>query len=223
MNKQALFASVFALGVLAVPANADFGGLYIGGHAGGAWGDVDTTTVSDGTAYWDPAPGGTTASEVDGVLGGAQIGYDFSFSGWLVGVELAGSFGEIDQTTLLGTDDVYTVGANWLANASARLGWLWNGRTLFYAKGGYAVAEIETTALDTVGPNTGAFATSERHSGWLAGAGIEHMISNDVSFGIEYAYMDLGEQDHRPPLIVNDVEVTLQTVTARLNWHFWTP
>jgi outer membrane immunogenic protein len=223
MNKQALFASVIALGVLAAPANADFGGLYIGGHAGGAWGDVDTTTVTNGSAYFDAGVGGTAPSEVDGVLGGGQIGYDFGFSSWLVGIEVAGSFGEINQTTLPFTDDVYTVEANWLANASARLGWLWNGRTLLYAKGGYAVAEIETSLVDTVGGFTGAFATSERHSGWLAGAGIEHMISDDVSFGIEYNYMDLGEQDHRPPLIVNDVEVTLQTVTARLNWHFWTP
>lgn len=223
MKKQALFASVFALGVLAAPASADFGGLYIGGHAGGAWGDIDTTNVSNGTLYWGLLPGNTSASEVDGVLGGGQIGYDFRFSNWLVGLELAGSFGEISQTTLPFVDDVYTVEANWLANASARLGWLWNGRTLLYAKGGYAVAEIETTEVDTVPVNTGAFATSERHSGWLAGAGIEHMISNDVSFGIEYNYMDLGEQDHRPPLIVNDVDVTLQTVTARLNWHFWTP
>lgn len=223
MKKQALLASAIALGVLAAPASADFGGLYVGGHAGGAWGDIDTTNVTNGTAYWGLTPGFSAPGEVDGVLGGGQIGYDFKFSGWVFGVELAGSYGDVDQTLLPFVDDVYTVEANWLANASARIGWLWNGRTLLYAKGGYAMAEIETTETDTVAPNTGAFSTSERHSGWLAGGGIEHMISDEFSFGIEYAYMDLGEQDHRPPLIVNDVEVTLQTVTARLNWHFWTP
>jgi outer membrane immunogenic protein len=222
MNKQVLLAAAFALGVAAGPASADFGGLYVGGHAGGAWGDIDTTTRSHATAYWDLAAGGSLPAEVDGVLAGGQIGYDFKLSGWVFGVELGGSFGEVDQTVLSLLDDVYTVEANWLANASARAGWLWNGRTLLYVKGGYAMGEIETSAVDTAAP-AGAFSTSERHSGWLAGGGVEHMISDDLSFGVEYNYTDLGEQDHRPPLIVNDVDVTLHTVTARLNWHIWTP
>jgi outer membrane immunogenic protein len=223
MYKQALVASVFALGVLTAPANADWGGLYVGGHAGGAWGDIDTTTTANTSAYWDLSAGGIAPAEVDGVLGGAQIGYDFKFSGWVFGIELGGSFADLDQSLLSGGDDVYTVEANWLANASARAGWLWNGRTLLYVKGGYAMGEIETAAVDTVGPNTGSFSTSERHSGWLAGGGVEHMISDDLSFGVEYNYIDLGETDHRPPLIVNDVDVRLHTVTARLNWHFWSP
>jgi opacity protein-like surface antigen len=223
MHKQALLAAAFALGIVAAPASADFGGLYIGGHAGGGWGDIDTATQSNTSAFWDLGAGGSLAGEVDGVLAGAQLGYDFRFANWLIGLEVGGSFGELDQTVLSIVDDVYTVEANWLANASLRAGWLWNARTLLYAKGGYAIGEIETSARDTVPAATGSFSTSERHNGWLAGAGIEHMISDDLSFGVEYNYMDLGEQDHRPPLIVNNVDVQIQTVTARLNWHFWSP
>jgi outer membrane immunogenic protein len=174
--------------------------------------------------FWGLTAGNTAPADAEGVIAGGQIGYDFKFSGWVMGLELGGSFGKLDQTLLPFVDDVYTVETNWLANASARFGWLWNGRTLIYAKGGYAAGEVETTESDTVLPNTGAFSTSETHSGWHAGGGIEHMISDDLSFGVEYNYIDLGNQDHSPgPTIVNDVDVQLHSVTARLNWHFWSP
>ncbi len=223
MTKHALLVSVFAAVALAAPASADFGGLYVGGHVGGAWGNIDTTTEANTTLYWGLPIGSTASADVEGVIAGGQIGYDFTFSGWLFGLELGGSFGKLDQTLLPFPDDVYTVEANWLANASARAGWLWNGRTLIYAKGGFAAGEIETTESDTLPVNVGAFSTSETHSGWHAGGGIEHMISDDVSFGVEYNYIDLGNQDHTPPLIRNNVDVQLHSVTARLNWHFWSP
>ena len=225
MTKHALVASVFALTALAAPASAGFGGLYVGGHAGGIWGDIDTTSVTNTTLFWPlVVPGASTSASVSGVLGGAQLGYDLRFTDWLVGLEIAGSYTSLDQTSFLLPDDVYSVETDWLASASLRFGWIWNARTLVYLKGGFAAASVQTTEADTVGPNTGTFATDEMHNGWLGGVGIEHMLSDDVSFGVEYNYVDLGNQDHSPSAaIVNNVDVQLHSVTARLNWHFWTP
>lgn len=226
MTKRVLLASVFALGAIVAPASAgSWTGVYIGGHVGGAWGDVDTTNITNGTLYWPLNPGNSATLSPDGVLGGAQLGYNFEASGWLFGVELSASGMDLDETAFLLPDDNYTVETEWLAIAAARIGWIWNQTTVFYVKGGYAAADIQTSESDTVAPNVGTFTTDETHSGWTAGAGFEHMISPDVSVGVEYNYIDLGSEDHVavPPPVVNEVEAQLHAVTARLNWHFWSP
>lgn len=229
MSKRLFLASAFAFVGAAVPASANWTGLYIGAHAGGIWGDVDTTNVVDGYAFWPVSPGETVTTSPDGVLGGAQLGYNFAHSGWLFGIELTGSGMDLDETIAPFPDDVYSVETEWLVTAAGRLGWIWNQSSLIYVKGGYAAADIQTSELDTVGA-TGSFATDETHHGWMAGAGFERMISSDVSVGVEYNYIDLGTQDHSvvptnnvagTSAIVNDIDAQLHTVTARLNWHFW--
>lgn len=237
MSKRALLASaIAACACVASSAQAgEWSGFYIGVHAGGMWGDVDTTNKVDGYTFWPVSPGSSVALSPDGVLGGAQLGYNFQFTNWLIGLEVTGSGMDFDETIFLSPDDLYGVDAEWLATAAARLGFTWN-QSLLYVKGGYAAGSIQTNELDNTGGFRGAFSTDETHSGWIAGAGWEHMISPDVSIGVEYNYIDLGNQDHSaiphhpitgltiPPgsRIVNDVDVQVQTVTARLNWH-WNP
>ncbi len=226
MTKHALLASIFAVTALAAPASAGFGGLYVGGHVGGVWGDVDTDTVSSGGTngfYSVPASSSLSPS---GVLGGAQLGYNFEFSNWVFGAELSGSALSLDEAAVYG-DDLYSVEAEWLGIAALRAGWIWNQRSLVYLKGGYAGAKIQTRDIDTVAP-VGITSTDETHNGWMAGIGFEHMISSDVSFAVEYNYIDVGNQDHvaiptSGGTITTDVDAQLHAVTARLNWHFWSP
>lgn len=231
MKKRTLIASIFAFGLAAVPASADWGGLYVGVHAGGAWGDTDITTRSNTTnGFWEVLNGDSFTVDRGGVLGGAQLGYDYAFSNWVVGLELAGSMGDLDQTIFLTTDDQFSVETNWIASASLRAGYLVRPNALVYLKGGFAAGEVETREVDISGGLLGRFATSETHSGWLAGVGIEHAISSDLSFAVEYNYIDLGNQDHNGVAfspaggaVVNDVDGQSHAVTARLNWHFWSP
>jgi outer membrane immunogenic protein len=228
MTKRALLASVFAFSTVVTPAFADWTGLYVGGHVGGTWGDVDLTSVTNGSLWFDMSPGEQFNFSPDGVLGGAQLGYNHQFTNWLIGVEVTGSGMDFDETQLstfgLATDDVVTVESEWLATAALRLGFLWSPQSLIYLKGGYAAGDIQVTAVDTVGANQGALATDETHHGWLGGVGFEHMISSDVSVGVEYNYIDLGSDSHSSPgPIVNDLESQRHAVTARLNWHLWTP
>jgi outer membrane immunogenic protein len=232
MTKHTLLASVFVFGLVAAPAHAGWGGLYVGLHGGGAWGDTDVTTVSQvgQNGFWEVLNGASFNVERDGVIGGAQLGYDFAFSKWVVGFELAGSYGDVDQTLFITTDDQFTVSSRWLASASLRAGFVLRPTSLLYVKGGFATGDVETREIDISGGPQGQFATEETHSGWLAGAGWEEAISSDLSFAVEYNYIDLGNQDHASvafaPVggtIVNDVDVQQHAVTARLNWHFWSP
>lgn len=227
MTKKLLLASIALAFASTVPAHAagPWTGVYIGGHAGGIWGDVDTTKVGEsGSVDFDDFSNGSTFDfSPNGVLGGAQIGYLYQFTNLVLGIEVSGSFSDFDQTRLHNWDDVKTVSSDWNAAATLRAGWAF-GRSLAYIKGGWAIADLEHGNVDTRGGDLGAYSASENHHGWTAGGGFEHMISSDVSLGLEYDYYDLGAEEHVASFgaatITHDIDMTLHTVTARLNWHF---
>lgn len=222
MTKHALLASVFAFGAALAPAHADWSGLYLGAHAGGIWGDIDTTTTTS-PVWFD---GDNADFSASGVLAGAQVGYNFQFTNLVIGIELSGSTMDLEESQAI-DDDLYSAEVEWLGIAALRAGWAVNQRSLVYLKGGYATGSVQTRDVDTNGGDgIGAFSTDETHGGWMAGAGLEHQLSSDVSAALEYNYIDLGSQDHRAVSggnIVNDVEVQTHAVTARLNWRFWSP
>jgi outer membrane immunogenic protein len=233
MIKRAVLASAFAVGVMAAPAAAqDWTGFYIGLHVGGAFGDTEWTNVTNGSVgEIDFAPGQSFDHEPDGVLGGAQIGYNFQMTNWLFGLEVTGAGLDYDETTLNPNApdvEITTSEIEWLATAAARVGWTWQ-ECLLYLKGGYATGNLQTTHVDPPGGDANAYATDETHHGWVGGAGFEHQIGERASVGIEYNYIDLGEQDHTGVLtgggttVVNDMDVQIHTVTARLNWALWAP
>lgn len=221
MTKHVLLASVFAVAALAAPASADFAGLYVGGHVGGIWGDIETTTLTDTTPWFE---GDNADFAPSGVIAGGQLGYNFQFSGWVAGIELSGSTLDFEETLAIG-DDRYSAEVEWLGIAALRAGWLWNQRSLVYLKGGYAAGSVQTRDIDTLAP-VGSFSTDETHSGWMAGGGFEHMLSSDVSAALEYNYIDLGNQAHSAVsggTVRNDVTVQTHAVSVRLNWQFWSP
>ena len=210
----------------------DWTGFYVGANVGGAFGDVDITGVSEATGYVNITPGQVFKFSPDGVLGGGQFGYNYQMNDWLFGVELEGHGMDFDDAIgVPGSSDVLSVESEWGATASARLGFILAANSLLYVKGGYAAGDVKTSYLDTSGTTatTGLLETSETHQGFILGAGLEHMIGDNVSFGLEYNYIDLGDKDHSGIAsgagggpVVNNVDVQVHTVTARLNWH-WNP
>src|SRR5262245_40642382 len=74
----------------AVAAPYNWTGFYVGIHAGAATGDIDLTNQVEATGYIDLDTGDKIGFSPDGILGGAQLGFNYDFSGWILGVE--GSF-----------------------------------------------------------------------------------------------------------------------------------
>jgi outer membrane immunogenic protein len=232
MTKKFLLASVGLSLALAsaVPATAgSWTGIYLGGHAGGLWGDVDTSQTAETSFGFDfnsQFIGDEHSLSPNGVLGGLQIGYLYQMSNLVFGIEVSGSMSDFDQSAIdpNDNDNVRTVNSDWNAAATLRAGYAF-GNSLAYVKGGYAMGEIEVAVVDDslIAP-FGSFSTSERQDGWTAGGGFEHQLSDDVSLALEYAYYDLGAADHTavqgPDSETHEVDVTMHTVTARLNWHF---
>jgi outer membrane immunogenic protein len=183
-----------------------------------------TAETGGGFAFDSDPVGSTLDFSPNGVVGGAQIGYLYQFDNIVMGFELSGSYSDLDETRPdpLDADNARTLNADWNASATVRAGWAF-GDTLAYLKGGFALARFEHTLFDDVIP-TGTYATTEDHDGWTLGIGVEHKLSPDVSVALGYDYYDFGAKDHVATIagasVTRELDAELQTVTARLNWHF---
>jgi opacity protein-like surface antigen len=78
---------------------------------------------------------------------------------------------------------------------------------LIYAKGGFASAEFGTHASLVGDAELCVFgclpftwdasgSTEKRHNGFALGGGFDWMIWKNVSFGVDYTYVNLGSETH---------------------------
>jgi hypothetical protein len=131
-------------------------GFYVGGHAGGHWGSDEISTVTD-PAGFGPAGAAaidafSTALHQHGFIGGGQIGYNWSGSGGVLGIEIDASWlGGTASRTLTGIPVINPLDA--LSN-STRASFLstyrlrWGAgfeHALFFVTAGMAVGTLKTT------------------------------------------------------------------------------
>ena len=136
-----------------VAAPFSWTGFYIGGHAGYGWGRKEWSDFHDPLNPTFNRAGPDAEYDVDGVLAGGQIGFNWQ-SGWTVfGIEADASWADIEGsgTTFydpplpggspfrgcLAMTDPCTSKIEALGTITARLG-VAVDRTLFFAKGGAA-------------------------------------------------------------------------------------
>jgi outer membrane immunogenic protein len=189
-------------------------GLYLGAHLGYGWTDTDWSFV--GSSFSGTGSGG--------LLGG-QIGYNIQSGRFVYGLEGDASSSWIDGSTgcapgVFNCD--HTV--NWLASVRGRLGVTINdNRTLLYATAGVAWANADWTSRDAATGGIVGSTFSKTQTGWVAGAGIEHMLTEKLSARIEYLYYGFdtitapgGTLD---PAATN-LDLSSQTVRFGLNLKF---
>jgi outer membrane immunogenic protein len=155
-------------------------GFYVGAHVGYAWSQTDWQDTVTGMGANQSGSGG---------LAGMQLGYNWQVRRFVLGLEADASGTWIDgSTACLGGGFTCAHSYNWLASARGRLGYAFNGnRTLLYGTAGLAWADSDYTTKDATGTPVGA-GFSERNLGWVAGAGIEHKLSQNLSARVEYLY-----------------------------------
>ena len=209
------------------PNRFDWTGIYLGGHAGGIWSDVDQTSVGGAPHYF--TAGQTVSLDPSGTIGGGHLGANYQTGNIVIGAEVSYSSGNID-------DGVRAVGAfvtstfdTDLSNlflATARLGYAEN-RWLAYIKGGFASARVETNVTEAPAfAHSGA--SKERHAGWVIGTGFEYAFTKSIIFGVEYNYIDLESKSHgiidtNPLGATETIRVdpdSISMLTARLSWKF---
>ena len=164
-------------------AVSDWQGIYAGLHAGYGWGDTDASCPSC------IVPLGSYNTE--GVLAGAQLGYNWELAGFLFGLEGDISFSAIEGDAIFGGKTASTE-LDWLSTLRARAGALVTKDILIYGTGGIAWGDWE----DTFNPLNTTNSWSDIRTGWTAGGGVEAKVSEHVSLKAEYLYVDFGDKTH---------------------------
>jgi opacity protein-like surface antigen len=195
----------------------NWNGLYGGANFGFSFNREGVTT-----------PFGAASTDPSGVLGGGQVGYNFQFApSWLIGIE-----GEFDGTSARGTTNVVGTGAqigtalsvasdhDWYAVLSGRLGYV-SGPWLFYAKGGPAWmnADYQIQVNSGVG---GVLSLDTTRTGWMAGGGVEYMLTARWSAKVDYEYLEFGNStlNFAAPVGATPVRSQVNEVKAGVNYHF---
>ena len=214
----------------------NWSGGYVGGNVGYGWGrSSDTSGLSAGGALFSD----TASSNMNGVLGGAQIGYNSQIQNWLVGLEA--DF----QGTGQSSDHSFTCPAGVCTGAAlpvtlrqqldffgtvrARAGLVVTPTVLLYATGGLAYGQVDAnTTL------VGATRSPNYNPGWTVGGGVEAAMGGGWSAKVEYLYLDLGRVSGVSPsavvspsgvLLIGSFNsrVTDNIVRAGFNYNFSGP
>jgi outer membrane immunogenic protein len=200
------------------PAWYDWTGFYAGVNGGYSWGKSSSTvTGTTGVPSTFTFP---LSTNMDGGLGGGQIGYNWQFNkNWLFGLEAdiqgtwqkgsaqAPTFSFTPTATIAplptttGTG-VLTQKLPWFGTARARLGVEPSDHWLLYVTGGLAYGQVNTSANTSTsvafpgGPVLAAASATgtanTTRAGWTIGAGAEWVLSGRWTAKVEYLYIDLG-------------------------------
>jgi outer membrane immunogenic protein len=212
------------------PAIYDWTGIYVGGHVGGG---ILTDSVSQNGVSTSPKATSLLSSgnlSPAGVLGGAQIGANYEFVPWVVGIEGSWTDSTISGSTLIGCSVVcpativqerFTSHALWFAALTGRVGYAAND-WLFYAKAGGAWMHVSYTEdLIALGGQTAATQViSDNRTGFTAGAGIEFGLVENLSGKIEYDFYGFGSKNYNFNFTPVSVRSNLHALTVGLNYRF---
>lgn len=186
-------------------------GFYFGANAGYGW----AANTGDITYESNIGPDRSGGPDAAGGFGGGQIGYNWQgvFSNdFVLGVEADIQGSNVDDTwrgtTDAGLEASTRQDLQWFGTVRGRLGWAFD-RTLIYGTGGFAYGRVKDTAFASSGAESITLRGDPDRTGYVVGGGVEHAISETVSFKIEYQYINLGEQT------LSGVSVPNGIVTAR--------
>jgi outer membrane immunogenic protein len=235
------------------PAVYSWTGCYGGGFVGYGWGNSQHRSLdprrdpSFSQNELDISESGfrvvgdiTPSFDMSGALGGFNVGCQYQFGWWLIGIEGDGAVTNKD-----GQDFNFFQGKNgnlsqvrpwvsqtterWMATARLRLGWAAD-KWLFFVTGGGAWSGVEVTVWDPLVPATTAH-NKRTLTGWTVGAGWEYALGYGWSWKSEFLYIDYGWSRFFDPAdtcspncdaFLSPREVSLKNYVFRtgLNWRF---
>jgi outer membrane immunogenic protein len=216
---------------LPAPPVYNWGGIYYGVNAGGAWVSQSATTMTNLAGAVEP----TTSISSTGFAGGGQLGANFQANELVFGIEADADYLS-NKTTNLGTTTLagavvgtsqFAYKLDFLSTVRGRVGYAAD-RTLFYATGGLAMGEYSVTRTQTTGRvGVAGAGTAETYNdlrlGWTAGLGLEYAFADNWNARIEYLYASLEKVSYTFPLAGRNVTTPTESVNmvrAGLNYKF---
>ena len=210
-----------------VPAPAEPAPAFVGGYVGGSlgYGSLDASDTEDaivGSFGFVDDPEGFVADafelEDGGLAYGLHAGYNVQRGSVVFGPELAvfGSEAEVGGATDFDDDlpeDIIDAQVDYGARLALR-GGVARGRTLVYGTLGVAYLNM---SFDISGPDFGDFSEDPDGFGYAAGLGVERLVSDRASLGLQYTLHRFEDFD-----TVNDVErdIEYRTLDLRVSYTF---
>jgi outer membrane immunogenic protein len=209
-------------------------GWYAGLSVGDGWGESKNTF----NANFPPlTPAGSDTTQVNGVIGGGQLGYNWQSGTWVLGVETDIQSAEqrgsnntacsLAGCIIAGSTIADTEKLTWFGTTRARVG-VTSGGWLAYVTGGAAYGGINAIGITTLpGVGTITVAKSSTQTGWTVGGGIEASLTGAWTWKVEYLYMDLGTLSASAPdpfiagaIVGGSDHLTDNILRAGVNMHF---
>jgi outer membrane immunogenic protein len=168
-------------------------GFYAGLHAGGGWG-----RESDNQSGLFPATATATGVvsdkfNLDGFIGGAHAGYNYQIDQFVLGAE-----GDIDYANIKGSHPFSYTGGTYVGTLGLksdiqgsirlRAGYAIDN-ILLYVTGGVAFANGKLT--------TDGIGSSNTHTGWTVGGGVEYAFTENWIGRAEVRYTDFQKKTYQ--------------------------
>ncbi|MGA7803828.1 outer membrane protein [Bradyrhizobium sp.] len=222
------------LAIKAPPAAIPFSwtGCHAGGHVGGV---VSQDSSGADSVISSSAP--LTNFGSTGFVGGGQVGCDYQFApSWVVGAEARASWSSLTSSRPatvifpalgLTVPGHYSVNNDFLASATARLGYSFGEQWLIFARGGAAWTQEKIDNALTVQGISGDARATLTPLGWTVGAGAEWAFASHWSADLEYSYYEfashgatLTDPAHGTFIDMRALTDRLHSATVGVNYHF---
>lgn len=213
------------------PGRSPWGGFYVGVQGGYGWGKTDVVESPDNPVAYNGA-GNAWSYDAEGMLGGAHVGLDWESQRLILGLETSVGYvainGDAPDPASAGLDTVAMRGDGYYVDITGRIGF-GPGNTLYYMKGGLALADLNLSVEDACAGGGCSAATVAAQddglqSGWTMGVGVAYAFSPRLSMRLEYAYYDFNEITVTGSYGGNDYDwkqaVAFHAVTAGLDFKF---
>ncbi len=193
--RTCLFTLALAL-VVAAPAHADerWTGSYLGANAGYGHGKASADFSVAGTPLF------SGSERLDGLVGGAQAGYNWQSGALVLGAEVDAQATAQKATSsqvcaiplcpvaiTQSSDDKLA----WFGTLRGRAGFA-AGEVLLYATGGVAYGKFQSTQTLTTLLGSVTTTAIDQHLAWVYGGGAEAALGRNWSVKAEYLFLDSG-------------------------------
>lgn len=172
--------------------NREWGGFYVGAFIGYGFGE--------NTSFF-----GVSNLKPRGWLGGGELGWNYQFCSWVVGIEA-----DIAATDIRESVFFSEVATQYVGTVRGRIGYDWCDN-LLYVTGGFAYGRTKYELLE-------AGSITKSRSGWTVGAGLERKLGCNWSVKLEYLYYHLKKFDDAITSI--NWKTAAHTVRLGVNYHF---
>jgi outer membrane immunogenic protein len=158
----------------------DWTGVYVGVNLGYASATINETITSGDVST-------TSSQTMSGWVGGGQLGGNFQYNHTVFGIEV-----DADATNQRTSSTALVASMPSFATARARLGYAYD-RIHYYVTGGAGYAQFSSSGT-TISAATGTPVSttgSTRRTAWVAGAGTESAVTQNIILRFEFLYLQL--------------------------------